>query len=203
MVCYDTDVKLEANGYARVNGCPVLTNLNGEIVETMEYDEETHRWKVELIDPKPANKDNISHSILDTNLEPLGIHGMNNMLHGNILRLFRNLESIMIYTTSGQGKREYVFDLVLFISKYIEKCRGEQNKIIKCEIKATSFNDYYAKNDGNTEMNQLNESWLRCAYNQHRDRLKELEESLQCKIYLIDTKIVGAREYDEDTLIIE
>ena len=146
---------------------------------------------------------NVSKCVFCKHPLPSNIYGENNLLNGNILSLFKDLESIVIYTTSGQGRREYVFDLIQFIIKYIKTCRKERNRIIKCEIKATNFIDYYGKNDGNVELNRLNKSWIYNVYNDNKLKLNDLARDQKCKISWKETKNVGARQYDEDTLCIE
>lgn len=117
------------------------------------------------------------------------VRGVNNLLKQVIFQLFPNVEHIVIYTTSGTGQKEYVFDLEKFLANI-----GNNIEIgTKFEIKATHLYEGDDRKDF---------SWLSKEWNRNGNTLKSLAKLMSWNVDLSHTEIHGARVLLEDTLTV-
>eukprot|EP01083_Nonionella_stella_P042094 113883_1 len=130
------------------------------------------------------------------------LRGVSNVLKASTLEQFPNLQHIVLYTTSGTGQHEYVFDCTKLLNNLINYVsKATDHKVFTCQIKAT----HQYEIDQNMTMTHQQLSWLSHEWTQYGHTLKAFVTSFNpnSSIILQHTENRGARVYAEDTLFIK
>eukprot|EP01083_Nonionella_stella_P026422 72730_1 len=136
------------------------------------------------------------------------VRGVNNLLKAQALEQFPNLEHIVLYTTSGTGQNEYVFDSTKLLNNVINyvSCPTRSQKIITIEIKGTHRYELKTSHrNSKHEMTHQRLSWLSAEWTDYGPTLESFLKSFNplSTITLQHTENRGARVYMEDTLFIK